>query len=155
MALHPDVAAALQDAHNLEATTSEAFHKQEHAFKDTPQKLSKLGKWFDRRHKEAYGRQHDIRKHLMRHGETVDTNLGDTSYSTDPGEALEMACDRLDKLRDAHSAIQAAAREQDDHDTREKFDGYSHDLQKTYQKGEQKQQLLKTLGPQLFAAKHS
>ena len=41
MSLHPDVAKALQSAHDLEATASEQWHKQEHVFTDGPGDLPK------------------------------------------------------------------------------------------------------------------
>ncbi len=155
MPTHPDVLAALQVAHDAEATASERFHKQEHAFKEGEKHIPKLARWFDRRHKEAADRQHDIRNHMMRAGGTVETNLGDTSYSDEPAGALKSACKTLDGLIAAHHGIQEAAEEHGDRETAEKFHGYSKDLEKTYQKGQQKQQQLADLGPALFIHKHS
>ncbi len=155
MSAHPDVLSALQTAHDLEATASERFHKQEHAFKQGERKMPKLAKWFDKRHKEAYGRQHDLRNHMMRNGGTVETNLGDTSYSDDPGEALKGACKTLDGLSDAYNGVHDAADNRGDRETREKFHGTSKSIQKVYKKGEQKQQMLADLGKALIIAKHS
>ncbi len=155
MATHPDVLSALQSAHDAEATASEKFHKQEHAFKQGEKHIPKLAKWFDKRHKEAYARQHDLRGHMMRLGGTVETNLGDTSYSDDPGEALKGACKTLDGLSDAYSDVHDAAKEHGERETNEKFHGVSNCIQKTYKKGQQKQQQLADLGPALFIHKHS
>ncbi len=155
MSLHPDVSKALQSAHDAEATASEKFHKQEHAFKQGERHIPKLAKWFDKRHKEAYARQHDLRGHIMRNGGTVETNLGDTSYSNEPGEALKGACETLDGLTDAYSDVHETAEDRGDRETAEKFHGVSKSIQKTYKKGQQKQQQLADLGPALFIHKHS
>lgn len=155
MKLHPEVLAALQSAHDAEATASEMWHKQEHAFKQGEHRIPKLAKWFDRRHKEAANRQHAIRGHMMRFGGTVETNLGDTSYSDDPAGALKIACDTLDGLIEAYQGIQDAAFDHSDQATSEKFHGRVHGLRKLYKKGEQKQQQLTDLGPELFVHKHS
>ncbi len=155
MSTHPDVLTALQSAHDEEATASERFHKQEHAFKQGEKHIPKLAKWFDKRHKEAYQRQHDLRGHIMRLGGNVETNLGDTSYSDEPGAALKGACKTLDGLSSAYSDLHEAAHDNGDRETCERFHGVSKSIQKTYKKGEQKQQMLKDLGPALFIAKHS
>jgi hypothetical protein len=166
MDLAPEVLSALQDAHDAEATASEMWHKQEHAFKQGMHRIPKLGKWFDKRHKEAYARQHDLRATIMTHGGVVDTNLGDTSYSDDPGEALKTACKTLDGLAACHQKINDVTRDAaqasgDDSEKanlrgiREKFHGYAKDLHRLYRKGEHKQQMLKDLGLPLFIAKHS
>jgi len=155
MSANPDVLSALQSAHDAEATASEKFHKQEHAFKQGDRSMPKLAKWFDKRHKEAYQRQHDLRGHMMRLGGTVETNLGDTSYSDDPGEALEGACKTLDGLSNAYGDVHEASEDHGDRETSEKFHGTCKSIQKTYKKGEQKQQMLADLGPALFIAKHS
>ncbi len=155
MKAHPDVLSALQSAHDAEATASEKFHKQEHTFKQGSRAIPKLAKWFDKRHKEAYARQHDMRNYMMRLGGNVETNLGDTSYSDDPGEALKGACKTLDGLSDAYNDVHEAAHDNGDRETCEKFHGVNKDIQKTYKKGEQKQQQLADLGKALFIAKHS
>jgi hypothetical protein len=164
--LDPDVVAALQAAHNLEATNSERWHKQEHAFKQGKGRYPKLGRWFDRRHKEAYARQHDLRCTLMSMDQDVPTEIGDTSYTDDPGKAFADACESIDALAAAHQRINDVTREaakNDDDDTnkawyraiREKFHGYAKDLRKTYRKGEHKQQQLEDLGLPLFLHRHS
>lgn len=155
MPLDPDVLAALQAAHDAEATASEKWHKQEHQFKEGEGKYPKLKKWFHRRHREAYCRQHDLRCWMIKQGGTVDTNLGDTSYSNDPEKAFSDACDTLDGLSDRYRDLLKAAKDAGDAETREKFHGYLKHLQSTYKKGEQKQQLLADLGPVLFKLKHS
>jgi ferritin-like metal-binding protein YciE len=144
------VVAALQAAHNLEATASEKWHKQEHLFKNSSHRYPKLGKFFDRRHKEAYQRQHDIRKHMMRMGETVETELGDTSYTDDAGMALSDACVRLGDLANAYEVIRDAAKEAGDTWTREKFHGYIQDLNRICHKTEQRLQQANDLGTQTF-----
>jgi bacterioferritin (cytochrome b1) len=155
MAADPDVLAALQATHDLEATASEKWHKQEHQFKNAGAKYPKLGKWFDRRHKEAYERQHDLRKRIMKLGGTVDTNLGDTSYSDDVATAFDQACDLLDRLSDSYRGILQAAKDAKDTETREKFHYYLKDLQDIYLKGQAKQMQLADLGLPLFLLKHS
>jgi hypothetical protein len=155
MAADEALLSALQEAHDLEATASELWHKQEHAFKVGPLRIKRLAKWFDRRHKEAYDRQHDLRRHIMRLGGTVETNLGGTGYSNDPGEALETACDVLDDLKDAHEAVRDAAKKAGDRGTVERFHNYQRDIQSVYAKGQQKQAMLKELGQALFIHKHS
>jgi chromosome segregation ATPase len=154
MSTDPALLAALQAAHNLEATASEMWHKQEHQFKNALTRYPKLGKWFDRRHKEAYQRQHDIRKHMMRLGGIVDTELGDTSYTDDVKQALQQACKSIDELSAAHEAVNQAAKAAGDKGTREKFHGYAHDLQKLRQRSEQKLQQLEDLGLPTFLSKH-
>jgi bacterioferritin (cytochrome b1) len=148
----PEVLGALQVTHDLEATASEKWHKQEHAFKNTLKKYPGLKRFFDRRHKEAYCRQHDLRKQMMRIGGSVETNLGDTSYTEDPQEAFEVACNLLDKLMAAYQVIRDTAKEAGDTDTREAFHGYIHDLKKIYQMGEQKLQQIEDLGLPAFLA---
>jgi bacterioferritin (cytochrome b1) len=155
MATDPDVLAALQAAHNLEATASEKWHKQEHAFKDGQSRYPKLGRWFDRRHKEAYQRQHDIRKRIMRLGGTVETELGDTSYTDDVEDAFTAACDLLDELTEAWRAVRDAAKAAGDVETKEWLHGTMKDIQDVYKAGEAKQQQLKDLGLPLFLHKHS
>ncbi len=155
MPTHPEVMSALQKAHDAEASASEKFHKQEHAFTDGDRKVPKLAKWFEKRHEEAADRQHDLRGHMMRAGGEVKTMLGDTSYSQDPGEALKSACKTLDGLSAAYRGIHDASEKHGDRETAEKFHGVNRSLEKTYHKGEQKQQMLKDLGPALFQAKHS
>ncbi len=166
MTAHPDVLAALNDAHSAELTASKQFHLQEHEFKEGKRKIPKLAKWFDRRHKEASEREHDVRKTTIAHGGTLEPKFGDTSYTDDPGEALEKACKTLDGLSAAHEAVDAATRkagkaEEDDANKayyrgiRDKHRDFAQDLHKVYRKGEQKQQQLKDLGPALFIAKHS
>jgi hypothetical protein len=165
MAADPAVLAALQAAHNLEATASEKWHKQEHEWKQGRRQSPKLGKWFDRRHKEAYERQHDLRNVMIREGGTVETELGDTSYTDDPAAAFTAACDLLDELAAAHEDVAAAlkaARKQSDpteasryRAMEEKFHGYAKDIRKSYLNGERKQQQLADLGLPLFLAKHS
>jgi hypothetical protein len=144
------VIAALQAAHDLEATASEKWHKQEHQWKNGETKYPKLGKYFDRRHKEAYQRQHDLRKHMMRLGATVDTTLGDTGYTDDVKEAFTDACGLLDKLSEAHEAVRVAAKEAGDRDTIEAFHGVTHDLRKIYKHGEQKLRQVDDLGVPMF-----
>jgi bacterioferritin (cytochrome b1) len=148
------VLAALQKAHDLEATASEKWHKQEHEFKQSMKRYPKLGKYFDRRHKEAYDRQHDLRSHIMRLGGTVETNLGDTTYTGDVKRAFDDSCALLDELADCYVDIIDAAKEAGDRWTREKFHGYIKDLKQTYAKGEQRLQQLKDLGLPLFLSKH-
>jgi hypothetical protein len=145
---------ALQEAHNLEATASEKWHKQEHQFKDALSKYPKLGKYFDRRHKEAYERQHDLRKHMMRLGATVDTKLGDTSYTADVKQAFNDACNLLDDLCACYKMILKAAKDAGDTWTRETFHGYISDLKKAYANGEQRLEQLEDLGLPLFLSKH-
>jgi ferritin len=144
------VLAALQAAHNLEATASETWHKQEHLFKNSVHRYPKLGKFFDRRHKEAYQRQHDLRKHMMRMGGTVATELGDTSYTDDARQALYDACVRLADLAGAYESIRDAAKDAGDVATREKFHGYIQDLKRTCHKSEQRLQQVDDLGTQTF-----
>ncbi len=166
MPLHPDVSAALQQAHDAEATASEKFHKQEHVFTDGPGDLPKLGKFFDKLHKKAYKRQHKLRNTLLRHGEDVDTNVGDTSHTEDPGEALTNARKTLGGLMAAHQAVndatRDAAKETDDGEEkavlrgiREKYHGTAKKLDLQAQKVDRKQRQLKTLGEAFFAHKHS
>src|SRR5271166_49638 len=165
MTAHPDVLSALQTAHNAEATASEKFHKQEHAFENAGRKIPKLAKWFDKRHKESYQRQHQLRNTIMEHGGTVDTELGDTSYSEEPGEALKKACTTIDGLAVAHQAVHDSVKDAEGTSSdeekayhrgiREKYRDTVKDLHKTYLKGERKQQMLKDLGPALFIHKHS
>jgi hypothetical protein len=164
MQADPDVIDALQTAHDLEATASEKWHKQEHAWKDGPVCYHGLKRFFDRRHKEAFARQHDLRSCLMGLGAVVDTNLGDTSYSADPADALSSALDAIDELLAAHQAINDTTRDaakaaDDDTDkaryraVREKFHGYAKDLVKIRQKVEHKLEQLKALGLPLFLSK--
>jgi len=166
MTTHPDVLSALHDAHNAEATASEQFHLQEHEFKRGERRIPKLAKWFDKRQREAADRQHDVRNTIMAHGGTVKTELGDVSYSSEPGKALEKACKTLDGLAAAHQGVHEAIHDRlksDDGDEdkayyrgiQEKHLGFASDLHDKYQKGQQKQQQLKDLGPALFIAKHS
>ncbi len=166
MPLHPDVSAALQTAHDLEATASEQWHKQEHVFTDGPGDLPKLGKFFDKLHKKAYKRQHKLRNTLLKHGEDVDTNVGDTSHTADPGEALTAARQTLGGLLAAHQAVndatRDAAKETDDGEEkavlrgiREKYHGTAKKLDLQAQKVDRKQRQLKTLGEAFFAHKHS
>jgi len=150
VALDPNVESALQAAHDLEATASEKWHKQEHQFKSGLTRYPALGKWFDRRHKEAEARKHDIRKWMISNGSEVDTNLGDTGYTDKPMEAFEAACDLLDELTDAYGAIHVAAGEADDRETCERFHGYSKHVADVYHDGEQRQRQLKDLGEPLF-----
>ena len=155
MSADPAVLQALQAAHNLEATASEKWHKQEHCFKVTLKHYPGLGCFFDRRHKEAYCRQHDLRKHMMNLKATVETELGDTSYTEDVEQAFTDACDLLDKLMDAYRDIRKAAKEWDTPKgdwTREKFHGYVKDLEDIYQKGERRLQQIKDLGLPGFLA---
>jgi bacterioferritin (cytochrome b1) len=148
----PKVLAALQAAHDAEATASEKWHKQEHAFKNTLKKYCGLKRWFDHRHKEAYDRQHDLRKQMMRLGGTVETELGDTSYTEDPNQAFGEACAIFEDLISKYEDIRTAAKDAGDFDTREAFHGVIHDLNKTYQMGEQKLQQIKDLGLPAFLA---
>ena len=110
MTAHPDVLAALNDAHSKELTASKQFHLQEHEFKDGDRRIPKLARWFDRRHKEASEREHDVRKTAMAHGATLVPKFGDTSYSDEPGEALEKACKTLDGLAAAHERVDVMTR---------------------------------------------
>jgi hypothetical protein len=147
--------AALQAAHNLEATASEKWHKQEHQFKDGETQYPKLGKWFDRAHKAAYDRQHDLRKQMMRFGYYVETELGATDYTEDAKEAFEQACDLLDELMDAHLAVSAAAKAvggRKGKAIREAFHGYLAALECIYKDGEAKQRQIKDLGLAGFLA---
>ncbi len=166
MTAHPDVLAALNDAHSAEATAAEQFHLQEHEFKRGERRLPKLAKWFDKRQREAADRQHDVRNTIMAHGGTVKPQFGDVSYSSDPGEALEGTCKTLDRLAAAHQGVHEAVHKRlksDDEDEdktyyrgiAEKHMGFAADLHDKYQKGEQKQQLLKDIGREMFIAKHS
>ncbi len=155
MSLHPDVRSALQSAHDLEATASEQWHKQEHNFKQGDRSIPKLAKLFDKLHKGAYGRQHDLRNHMMKQGNVVETNLGDTSYEDDPAAALKSASKTLGKLNDAHRNIQETADAHDDRETCEKFHGVCKGLECKQHKVDQKVQQAKDLGPALFIAKHS
>lgn len=166
MATDPDLMAALQGTHDLEATASERWHKQEHEFKCGKRRVPKLGRWFDRRHKEAYERQHALRNAIIQLGGTVTTTLGDTSYTPDPRQAFEDACELIDQLaashQDVEDAIKAAVKAADDGNEKtwyralhEKFHGYAKDLRRIYRKGEHKQQQLEDLGLPLFLHKHS
>jgi len=166
MPLHPDVSAALQSAHDAEATASEQWHKQEHVFTDGPGDLPKLGKFLDKLHKKAYKRQHKLRNTLLKHGEDVETNVGDTEHTEDPGEALASARKTLSGLLAAHQAVndatRDAAKETDDGEEkavlrgiREKYHGTAKKLDLQAQKVDRKQRQLKTLGEQFFAHKHS
>lgn len=146
---------ALQAAHDIDATASEKWHKQEHQWKQGKGRYPKLARWFDRRHKEAFARQHDCRAQIMRLGGTVETKLGDTSYTDDPEKAFKTACNLLDDIRDAYQAVRDAAKEADDRATVERFHGYAKDIESTYLKGEQKLQQLEDLGLPLFFHKHS
>lgn len=149
------VIGALQNAHDLEATASEKWHKQEHQFKQGLGKYPKLAKWFDRRHKEAAGRQHDLRKRIMRLDGTVETNLGDTGYTDDVADAFTSACDLLDELDIAYRQVLETAHDTGDIETGEIFHGFLKDIESTYRKGEQKQQQIKDLGLPLFLHRHS
>lgn len=143
---------ALQTLHDLEASASEKWHKQEHCFKNTLKKYHGLGKWFDRRHKEAFCRQHDLRKQIMRMGGYVATNLGDTDYTDDVLQAFKDACATLNEIMDGYAAVNEAAKAAGDKDTREALHGYFHDLKKIYQKGEQAQQQITDIGLSGFLA---
>ncbi len=166
MPLHAAVSAALQSAHDAEATASEQWHKQEHVFTDGPGDLPKLGCFFDKLHKKAYKRQHKLRNTLLRHGHDVETNLGDTDHTEEPGEALTAARRTLGGLMAAHQAVndatRDAAKEADDGEEkavlrgiREKYHGTAKKLDLQAQKVDRKQRQLKTLGEAFFAHKHS
>jgi hypothetical protein len=128
-------------------------------------KLPKLAKWFHKRHQEAYDRQHDLRGTIMEYGGKIATKLGDVSYSDDPKEALEKACETLDGLAAAHQAVHDTTKDvMKDMDGEEKayhrgileeHRDTVQDLYDTYRKGEKKQRLLRDLGPALFKLKHS
>jgi hypothetical protein len=149
------VMGALQAAHDENATASEAWHKQEHEFKVGPARVKKLAKWFHRRHREAYDRQHQLRRHIMRLGGTVLTNLGDTGYHADVADAMGDAALRLGALAKVHAGLVDAAIAGDDHDTAKRFQGHCKDLQSTLHKAEQKRAAIDELGKPLFVAKHS
>jgi|GEM_PF-1883211 len=166
MNVDPAVIEALQEAHNLESTASEKWHKQEHQWKQGKGRYPKLGKWFDRRHKEAHCRQHDLRDVMVRIDAYVETDLGDTSYTDDPAEALSQAVELLEQLAAAHQVVndvtRDAAKESDDNTEkawyraiRERFHGYARDLQQIHRKAEQKEQLLSDVGLPTFLALHS
>ena len=166
MSLHPDVSAALQSAHDAEATASEQWHKQEHVFTDGPGDLPKLGKFFDKLHKKAYKRQHKLRNTLLKHGEDVETNLGDTTHHDEPAKALHAARKTLSGLMAAHQAVNDATRSAaDDTDDgeekavlrgiREKYHGTAKKLDLQAQKVDRKQRQLNKLGEAFFAHKHS
>ena len=166
MNVNPAVVMALQAAHDLEATASEKWHKQEHQWKQGRGKYPGLGRWFDRRHKEAYCRQHDLRSVMIGQDIYVETDLGDTSYTDSPGEAIDQAIELLGKLAAAHQVVNdvtrdAAKESESDSDKawyraiRERFHGYAKDLHQLYRKAEQKQQLLTDVGLQTFLALHS
>jgi hypothetical protein len=162
MQTHDDVLAALQSAHDAEATASAAWHKQEHEFKAGPGKYPKLGKWFDRRHKEAADREHDLRRHIQKLGGKVETNLGDTSYwqhkdvKTDEGmKALfNETADTLESLHDKHAAVYAAAEKARDRETCEKFHGVHHEIKEQARKARKQAQHVADLGLSDFLSKH-
>jgi hypothetical protein len=166
MNVDPTVVEALQTAHDLEATASEKWHKQEHQWKQGRGKYPGLARWFDRRHKEAFCRQHDLRSVMIGQDLYVGTDLGDTSYTDSPREAIDQAVDLLEELAAAHQVINDVTREaakETENDTekawyrsiRERFHGYAKDLQQIHRKAEQKQQLLADVGLQTFLALHS
>ena len=166
MQAHPDVLKALSDVHNAEATASEKWHKQEHEFKEGDSKIPKLGEFFDKLHKKAFKRQHKLRNTLIKHGGDVDTKLGDTSYSDDPGEALKSAHATLTDLMAKHQAVNEVTRDAADatkdgaakaayRGIREKYHGTACKLHDLCRKVEQKHGQLKAMGSQLFVAKHS
>ncbi len=157
------VLAALQAAHDAEATASERWHKQEHEFKVGDSKLKGLGKFFDKRHKEAYARQHDLRRHIIRLGGEVQTNLGDTSYwrthevKSEDGMAkmMDETADHLDHLHDLHAKIHDAADRAGDRETQKRFMGHPEDLMNESRKARRKSQQVRDVGINLFLAKHS
>ncbi len=166
MTAHPDVLSALNDAHSAEATAAEKFHLQEHELKKGERRIPKLAKWFDKRQRESADRQHDVRNTIMQHGGTVKTQLGDVSYSSDPGDALEGACKTLDGLAAAHQGVHEAIHDRLQSDDgaedkayyrgiQEKHMGFAQDISDKYHRGQQKQQQLKDIGRELFIAKHS
>jgi hypothetical protein len=165
MDAHPDVIRALNDAHNAEHSAGVKWHDQEHTFRQGDRKLPKLAKWFDRRNHEAFDREHDIRNTLLKHGGEITRKLGDTEVSDDPDKALKMACDTIDGLAAAHQSVHEAvskASEKASPKDRayyraigERHLGFAKDLHDVYRKGEQKQQLLKDVGPEMFVSLHA
>jgi len=158
----PQVLAALQVAHDAEATASEKWHKQEGDLKAGPKKFKGLGRWFHRRHRESYERQHDLRRHMQALGGKVATNLGDTSYYTardlkspeDFQRLFSDAADTLSGLYDRHTAVTEAAEKAGDHDTCQKFFGVHHDLACQERKARRKATLVADIGLGEFLAKH-
>jgi hypothetical protein len=159
----PAVLAALQVAHDANATLSEKWHKQEHEFKVGLKKYPKLGKWFDRRHKEANDRQHELRRHIQRNGGKVGTALGDTSYYTardlkSPEDMKSLFTDTaasLEGLHDRHAAVYEAAEKAGDRETCERFYGVHKELAGQARKARRKAQMVDDLGLPEFLAKHS
>jgi hypothetical protein len=165
MDAHPDVIKALNDAHNAEHSAGVKWHDQEHTFRQGDRKIPGLAHWFDKRNHEAFDREHDIRNTILKHGGEITRKLGDTKVSDDPGESLEMACKTIDGLAAAHQGVHEAiakASEKAGPDDRayyrgisEKHLGFANDLHDIYRKGQQKQQLLKDVGPDVFRAMHA
>jgi len=158
----PATLAALQVAHDAEATASERWHKQEHEFKVGIRKYPKLASWFDRRHREAALRQHELRRHIQRLGAKVGTALGDTSYYTardlktpeDMKNLFTDAATSLEGLHDRHAAVYDAAEKAGDRETCERFHGVHEDLASLARKARRKAQLVDDLGLPEFLAHH-
>jgi ferritin len=165
MNAHPDVIKALNDAHNAEHSAYTRWHDQEHTFRQGDRKLPKLAKWFDKRNHEAKDREHDVRNTILKHGGTIERKLGDTKVSDDPEEALDMACKTIDGLAAAHQKVHEAVSKASEsagpadkayyRGISERHIGFAKDLHNVYHAGEQKQQLLKDVGPELFNAMHA
>jgi hypothetical protein len=157
------VLSALQQAHDAEATASERWHKQEHEFKDGPRPVKGLGKLYDRLHKAAYCRQHDLRKHMMKLGSEVQTNLGDTSYwrghevrdEGHMGAMLDETADHLEQLHDLHAKIVDAANRAGDQETSNRFRGRPEELMKQARKARRRADQARDLGIKLFLHEHS
>ena len=158
----PAVLAALQTAHDAEASAAEKWHKQEGDLKAGPGKFKGLGKFFDKRHRESYSRQHDLRRHMQKLGGVVKTNLGDTSYMSsrdlkspdDFQKLFNDTANTLSGLHDRHAAVYEAAEKAGDRETCEKFHGVHHELACQERKARRKAKLVGDLGLGEFLAKH-